>query len=89
MCEEVKLYTWDELFGLAIDKPYRSKELKAKDNARYELERIILEKTGVDINCCEVPEDAIEEFLEADTNTYVFDEDGYLLNMVKCLQVNV
>lgn len=70
------LYTWDEIYERAEDKAFGDDELSAKDKARSELEDIIKEKTGVDINSYEIPEEEIDLFLEKEINFYLFDEDG-------------
>lgn len=70
------LFTWDELYERADGKAYGSPELRAKDTARWELSAIIKTETGVDIEECEIPEDAIDYFLEHQKVEYLFDEDG-------------
>lgn len=72
-------YTWNEIFERAQNAGHLSQELKAKDNARGVLRELIKEKTGVDINECEVPEDAIDQFLELSGEEYRFDIDGNLV----------
>ena len=74
------VFTWDDLYDRADGKGFGTPELKAKDNARWELENIILQKTGLDVNTCEVPEDAIENFLSKQNEKYLFDENGNLMD---------
>ena len=69
-------YTWDELFERAIDRPFLSRELKAKDHARFLLSILILEEEGYDIEECECPEDEIDVFLKMREVPVTFDEDG-------------
>ena len=71
-------YTWDDIFDFAENKGFGSKELKAKDNARWIFEDKILEDTGIDINKEECPEDCIEEYIKEYGELY-FDEYGTLL----------
>ena len=73
------LYTWDELYDKADGAACGDIELKAKDNARWILTRIIKELKGVNIDECECPEEEIELFLENANIEYLFDEDGNLI----------
>ena len=73
-----KRYTWDNLYDLAEDKGFGSKELNAKDNARWIFEDKILEDTGIDINSEECPEECIENDIQEYGELY-FDEYGILL----------
>jgi hypothetical protein len=75
-----QFYTWDEIYNNAIDAACGSRELKTKDNARYELECIIFESTGIDINSYDVPEDEIELFLARSKNQYLFDDNGHIID---------
>ena len=76
-------YTWDELFERAIDRPFLSPELKAKDNARFLLSVLILEEEGYDIEECECLEDEIEAFLAKRKEPLLFDENGNFINLRK------
>ena len=72
-------YSWDDLYERAIGCACLSRELKAKDEARWELTCIIKEETGIDIDECEIPEEEIEHFLENADREYWFDEFGSLI----------
>lgn len=73
-----QFYTWDDLYQRAEGAACGEPELNAKDNARWILTEIIKEITGVDVDECEIPEEAIEKFLEESDREYLFDEDGNL-----------
>ena len=77
---ENKLYTWDELYKRAEDKGFGEPELKAKDNARWELAEVIEEECGYNIDDCEIPEEEIDGFLKNSSKKYLFNEDGSLVN---------
>lgn len=72
-------YTWDDLYNRAIGCCFGSEELVAKDNARWQMECLILDQTGVDINDCEIPEEEIEAYLERLDEEIYFDEDGNII----------
>lgn len=74
-------FTWDDLYKMAEDKACGSPELKAKDNARFALQEIIMVDTGEMIEEMENPEEGIDEYLE-DFKVF-FDEDGN----VQCLNL--
>ncbi len=76
-------YTWDDLYERAIDTGYGDTRLKAKDEARWTLTQIILDKKGYDIDECECPEDEIERFLWESDVEYWFDERGNLIEVLK------
>jgi len=78
-----KLYTWDELYVRAEGSACGSPELDAKDNARWYLTQLIKEKTGVDIDECEIPEEEIESFLKSQDSVYWFNNNGTLLKRRK------
>ena len=73
---ENKLYTWDEIYERAIDTVCGSPELRAKDEARFQLEEIINRVKGYDINTCECPEEEIDDFLAEGNKEYLFDTHG-------------
>lgn len=79
-----KLYTWDELYERADGAACGSHELRAKDKARHLLWLIINNKTGINIEKCEIPEEAIEQFLSGQTGKYMFDENGNFVGVRKC-----
>lgn len=75
----INCYTWDMLYVRAEGAACGDPELRAKDNARWELSELIKEKTGVDVDECEIPEEEIDRFLENENTEYLFNEDGYWL----------
>lgn len=66
--------TWDEIYERANDKGYGSDELTAKDQARWEVRNLVLEKERVDIEEEECPEDEVDYY----TNMWniQFNENG-------------
>ena len=72
------LYTWDGICNRADGVAHLSAELKAKDEARYNLRDLILSVTGEDIEKLESPEEAIENYLREREELYLFDESGNL-----------
>lgn len=74
-------YTWDELFKRASGTACMSPELRAKDEARYQLRDLILKETNLDIEACDSAEEAIDRFLEKRKVPVFFDERG---NIVRC-----
>lgn len=79
---ENQLYSWDELYKRAEGTGCGDPELNAKDQARYELSKIIEEKCGYDIEICECPEAEIDSFLWQADKEYLFDEDGHFQKVV-------
>lgn len=71
--------TWNEIFEAAIETACWSPELKAKDTARAYVTDICLEVFGVNIDDCECPEDAIDEFLSEHPEYDKFDESGRMI----------
>ena len=76
---EPERYDLNDLYERADGTACGDSKLRAKDNARAVLEEIIKEKTGIDINTCEIPEEEIERFLEESDEKYWFNEDGNLI----------
>ena len=74
-------YTWDELFKRASGTACMSPELRAKDEARYQLRDLILKETNLDIEVCDSAEEAIDRFLEKRKAPVFFDDRG---NIVRC-----
>ena len=70
------IYTWDNLCERADGVPYGHPALVAKDNARFQIRQLILEKKGYDIEDCYSPEEEIEIFLAKHPECNEFDEDG-------------
>ena len=79
MHDNKKEYTWDDLYERAIECAFLSDELNAKDNARYELQNLILSEDGYDIEKCECPEDEIDSFLFKREVPVLFNENGNLI----------
>lgn len=77
--EEAKL-SWDDIFWRANDCGYGSDELKAKDEARYQLTCLINDECGYDIEECECPEDEIDLFLGNRDTPVFFDEYGNIVS---------
>lgn len=74
-------FTWDELYDRAENSAFGSLELKAKDEARYQLGAIIEKEEGYDIEKCESPEEEIDQFLKKHgTGRYLFDDSGNLVS---------
>lgn len=58
-------YSWDEIYDAAIDCGYGDNELKAKDEARWEVRCFVLEnKGGEDLEEVECPEDEVEFYCD-------------------------
>lgn len=54
--------TWDEIYERAEDCGYGSEELDAKDEARYQVQQLVLEKENVDIEEAECPEEEVDYY---------------------------
>lgn len=67
-------YTWDDLYILAEKETY----LPAKDAAREQIGKAA-KKFGIDIEASEIPEDAIDDFLEKHPELNRFNESGQML----------
>lgn len=79
-------YTWNALYDRAMGSACGDDELNAKDHARWILEGIIKDKTGLDINKCECPEDEIDSFIDSlHPFEPMFDKDGNLLYLPQIL----
>lgn len=72
-------YSWDELFNRAIGKAFLSPELRAKDEARYQLGELIKKETGINIEECESAEEEIDKFLSGRKIPVVFDNRGNII----------
>lgn len=66
---------WNEIYNRAINSP----ELKAKDEARYQVSCIMREQ-GVEPDDAECPEECIEDYMTNDIREYWFDESGNLID---------
>ena len=73
-------YTWDEIYERATGCAFLSPELKAKDQARFELQKLIQEEEGYDIETCECPEEEIDTFLWKREKSVLFNENGNLIS---------
>lgn len=74
--------TWDELCDRADGETFGSSALSAKDEARYQIGCLIMERRGIDIEnseLCECAEEEIENFLAEHPEYNNFDERGNLL----------
>ena len=54
--------TWDEIYRRADDCGYGSDELTAKDNARWDVRNLVLEKEDYDLEEAECPEDKVDYY---------------------------
>ena len=70
----MKYYTWDDLYERAMDKGWWDKELKAKDEARFQTNNYAMGKGYEDAEEAEIPEDRIEDY--CDELGLRFDENG-------------
>ncbi len=66
--------TWDEIYERAEETGYGDPRLKAKDEARYQVGQLVLEKEGIDIEEAEVPEEEVDYY--AGLWNIRFDENG-------------
>ena len=77
----MKFYSWDDLYERADGSACGDPELKAKDNARWQIGMFIQEHEGIDIedtSAYESAEDTLEWYLEK--HPMFFDIDGNLLD---------
>lgn len=54
--------TWNDIYERAIDKGCGEPELKAKDNARWQVRELVLEKENYDIETAEIPENEVDYY---------------------------
>ena len=78
----MKKYTWDDLYARAEGCAFLSPELKAKDEARYQIAELIKKEKNYNIEDCDCPEDEIENYLEHRSRPLFFDERGNILNTI-------
>lgn len=71
--------TWEDIYNRAIDKGCGSPELRAKDEARWQITQIMLEQ-GINPDEADCPEECIEDFMNDDVRDYLFDENGNLVS---------
>lgn len=73
----MKKYTWDEIYERAIDKVCFSSELKAKDEARWQVKDYAIEHGYEDPEDAECPEEIIADY--CNMFGIMFDEKGNIL----------
>lgn len=66
--------TWDEIYERAEDCGYSSDELTAKDEARWQVRNLVLEKKNIDIEESECPEGEVDYYTSL--WNIRFDENG-------------
>lgn len=71
--------TWNEIYGDAIGTCGTDYRLKVKDNARTYITEWAKEKFGIDIENCDTPEEAIDDFLMEHPECDRFNTDGQML----------
>lgn len=71
--------TWDEICRNADGAIFGERSLKVKDNAMENVRGLIIGLTGIDVECDECPEDAIEMHCN-DMNIW-FDCEGRIVNI--------
>lgn len=71
-------YSWAEICNNAVDKPYLSSKLKAKDEARYQVNQYAIEHGEPDADSFDCPEEQIEYY--CDKFNLFFDYNGNLIN---------
>ena len=76
---EAKTLTWDEIYRAAEGKAGVDWEVKVYDNARAYIAGYAKEHFGIDIEASEIPEDAIDDFLEKHPELNRFNESGQML----------
>lgn len=69
--------TWNDLYEKAIGAACGESTLKAKDEARFQVRTMVLERTGEDIETAEIPEDEVEYY--CDMYNISFDENGNIV----------
>ena len=74
----MKLYTFEEMYDRKAEKGYGEPELRAYDEARYQLTDVML-KRGINPDIEECPEDCIFDFVKENGNKFRFDENGNLI----------
>ena len=68
--------TWDEIYERADGCCWWDRELKAKDNARWNVRDLVYAEVGEDIEEAECPEERVDYYTELwDVE---FDEDGHI-----------
>lgn len=81
--KEPSVVTWFQIFEDAMGTAGMDLRLKVKDNARAYVTSWAKEKYGIDIESAEVPEDAIEDFLNEHPECDRFNSNGQMLIALK------
>lgn len=71
--------TWDNIFDDAMGTAGMDYRLKVKDNARTYITEWAKEKYGRDLENCDTPEEAIDDFLMEHPECDRFNTDGQML----------
>lgn len=74
-----RTYTWDDLYKRAENCRFGSPELRAKDEARFQLADLIEEEWGYDIENGECAEEEIDYFLLQRERPVLFDNGGNII----------
>lgn len=80
----MKKYTWDEIYERAIDKVCFSPELKAKDEARWQVRDYAIEHGYEDPEDAECPEEIIADY--CNMFGIMFDEKGNIFGIIRYCQ---
>lgn len=54
--------TWDQIYDNAIDTGCGDERLRIKDIARYEVECLVMDLLGYNINDAEIPEEEVDHY---------------------------
>lgn len=76
--EEEKSLTWDDIYARADGCACGSAELTAKDNARYEVANLVLERKNIDIEKSLIPEEKVDHY--TGLWNIRFDENGKIIH---------
>ena len=74
----MKKYTWDEIYERAEDKGCFEPELRAKDEARWQVRNFALEHGYEDLEEAEIPEERVEDY--CNMFGILFDEKGNIVS---------
>lgn len=72
------MYTWNEIYENAIDKACGSSELRAKDEARFQVRNLTIDLGAPPLDESEVPEDVVEDYCKS--LNIKFDECGNIVS---------
>ena len=73
------MYTWNEIYENDIDKACGSSELRAKDEARFQVRNLIIDLGAPPLDESEVPEDVVEDYCKS--LNIKFDECGNIVSL--------